>query len=573
MSRQSPTSASDGARPDLSDTDAPGWRTALSRRKVFKGAVGAAAAGAAAGAVLTDGSATPALAAESRTGLARRAVAVAAAQATTVEQGAVAPSVVVLTDAATIALDASLGNDFRVMIAGNRALGNPSNPTDGQKIILQITQGAGGSFAITWGSAYQFSDGLPQPVLSTTAGQTDLLAFIYNAARNKWLLAAFVKGFSSVVITQPKGTYRLFPSTSGPSSAVSFSGPFMAGVQFQVTTGGVWFDGYWWWVCASGQSTSAQQFALWSVYSDNGGGDLIHSATVTSSALTAGQWNFVPLATPIPLAVGACYNACTGFSGNFPDTTDQFGAGDPYSAGITNGPLQAFSDQTGSNPAPFSLPQGVFSVAGSDPTAFMPENGNKSDNLWIDLQVETNPPSGASYRLWPNYPTLPAAAQSGPSGYTLATEFQLSAPCTLDSIWFYSGAGAGALPTRCAIWNVGSQTVISGTDSTSPSWSGSAGSGWVKCAYSGVTLPAGDYKVAVFYGGQAKWFNFTTGYWGSAGPGATGISSGPLTAPGLSGATGPGQSSYNQATWGYPQTYGTDGNGENYWVDVEVTPN
>ena len=572
MHRQSPTSPSSGSCPDPSATDALGWRTTLSRRKVFKGAVGAAAAGAVAGAVLPDGGDPPALAAEGSTGLARRAVAVAAAQATTVELGAVAPSVVALTDTATIALDASLGNDFRVMIAGNRSLGNPSNPADGQKIILQITQGAGGSFAITWGSAYEFSDGLSQPVLSTTAGQTDLLAFIYNAARSKWLLAAFVKGFSSVVITQPKGTYRLFPSTSGPSSAVSFSGPFMAGVQFQVTTGGVWFDGYWWWVCPSGQSTSPQQFALWNVYSDNGGGDLIHSASVTSGALTAGQWNFVPLATPIPLAVGACYNACTGFSGNFPDTTAQFGAGDPYSGGITSGPLQAFSDQTGSNPAPFSLPQGVFSVAGSDPTAFMPGNGNKSDNLWIDLQVEANPPAGASYRLWPNYPTLPAAAQSGPVGYTLATEFQLSAPCTLDSIWFYSGAGAEALPTRCAIWNVGSQTVISGTDNTSPSWSGSVGSGWVKCDYSGVTLPAGDYKVAVFYGGQAKWFNFTTGYWASGGPGTSGISSGPLTAPGLSGATGPGQSTYNEVTWGYPQTYGTAGNGENYWVDVEVTP-
>ena len=94
-----------------------------------------------------------------------------------------APAVVVLTDAATIAVDASLGNDFRVTIAGNRTMGNPSNPTDGQKITLQITQGAGGSSAITWGSVYQFSDGLPQPILSTTAGQTDLLAFIYNAAK------------------------------------------------------------------------------------------------------------------------------------------------------------------------------------------------------------------------------------------------------------------------------------------------------------------------------------------------------------------------------------------------------
>ena len=120
-----------------------------------------------------------------------------ASAATTTGSGAMAPAVVSLTDAATIAVDASLGNDFRVTIAASRTMGNPANPTDGQKITFQITQGAAGSATITWSSSYEFSDGLPQPTLSTTAGQTDLLGFIYNAAKGKWLLAAFVNGFSS----------------------------------------------------------------------------------------------------------------------------------------------------------------------------------------------------------------------------------------------------------------------------------------------------------------------------------------------------------------------------------------
>jgi hypothetical protein len=342
-------------------------------------------------------------------------------------------------------------------------------------------------------------------------------------------------------------------------------------VLFMVTTGGVWFDGYWWWVCPSAQSTSAQKFALWAVHND-GVGALVPAATVTSSALTPGQWNYVPLNQPVPLSIGACYNACTGFSGNFPDTTNQFGSGGPYSGGIVNGPLSAFSDQSGSLPAPFSMSQAVFSVGGTDPTASMPANGNQSDNLWMDLQVETKPPSGTSYRLWPSYPALPGVATGGPVPYTLATEFQLAQSCTLDNIWFYSASGAAALPTKCAIWDVSSQAVVSGTDNTSPSWSGSAGSGWVGCSTSGVTLPPGDYKVAVFYGGQSDWFLFTTGYWGNSGPGANGITTGPLTAPGLTAATNPGQSTYNEGTWAYPQTYGTAGNGENYWVDVEVTP-
>jgi len=124
------------------------------------------------------------------------APAVAAAQATTTEPGAVAPAVVNLTDAATIAVDASLGNDFRVTIAGNRTMGNPANPVNGQQIIFQVTQGSGGSYTLNWASDYEFSTDLPQPTLSTTAGQTDLLGFIYNTAKGTWLLAAFVNGFN-----------------------------------------------------------------------------------------------------------------------------------------------------------------------------------------------------------------------------------------------------------------------------------------------------------------------------------------------------------------------------------------
>ena len=69
------------------------------------------------------------------------------------------------------------------------------------------------------------------------------------------------------------------------------------------------------------------------------GHSLIPAATVTSGPLTAGQWNYVPLDTPVPLAIGGCYNACTGLNGSFPVTNSQFGAGDPYGGGITNGPL------------------------------------------------------------------------------------------------------------------------------------------------------------------------------------------------------------------------------------------
>ena len=154
---------------------APGSGQVLSRRNIVGGVVGAGAA------VLTVATASRAS---------------AATEATTTESGALAPAVVALTDAATITVDASAGNDFRVTIAGNRTMGNPANPSDGQQIIFQVTQGSGGSFTLAWGSGYEFSGGLSQPTLSTTAGHTDLLGFVYNAAKGTWLLAAFVNGFA-----------------------------------------------------------------------------------------------------------------------------------------------------------------------------------------------------------------------------------------------------------------------------------------------------------------------------------------------------------------------------------------
>jgi hypothetical protein len=151
---------------------------AVDRRKVLGAALGVASAGVVGGSVLAEAPAAP------------------AGAATTTEQGALAPAVVNLTDAPTIAVDASLGNDFRVTITANRTMGNPTNATGGEQIIFQITQGPGAPFTMAWGDSYEFSTGLPQPSLSSGAGQTDLLGFIYDAASGQWLFAAFVDGFS-----------------------------------------------------------------------------------------------------------------------------------------------------------------------------------------------------------------------------------------------------------------------------------------------------------------------------------------------------------------------------------------
>lgn len=99
--------------------------------------------------------------------------------------GAFAPAVVALADGATIAVNAALGNDFRVTLGGNRTLANPSNPRDGQRIVFQVTQDGTGSRTLSYGTAYDFGTA-GAPTLTTTASKTDLLKFVYNAAAAKW---------------------------------------------------------------------------------------------------------------------------------------------------------------------------------------------------------------------------------------------------------------------------------------------------------------------------------------------------------------------------------------------------
>ena len=85
--------------------------------------------------------------------------------------------------------------------------------------------------------------------------------------------------------------------------------------------------------------------------------------------------------------------------------------------------------------------------------------------------------------------------------------------------------------------------------------------------------PAGrDYKFTVYTpGGSVNFYQETEDYWGT-GAGANGIVSGPLTAPNTADATAPGQTTYHHGGFAYPDTYDDEFDGQNRWVDVEVTP-
>ncbi|HMD93709.1 MAG TPA: hypothetical protein VKG80_13815 [Trebonia sp.] len=135
---------------------------------------------------------------------------------------------------------------------------------------------------------------------------------------------------------------------------------------------------------------------------------------------------------------------------------------------------------------------------------------------------------------------------------TLATDFNLSTAAQLTGIWVYSPSGATPLPTACAIYDVGGSSVVSGTLNSSPSWSGAAGAGWVKCTYSGPTLngSAYPYAVAVYYSATVAFQAYT---WPAN--------------PNIIDATA---ASYS-TTAGSISFPGTSAGAYTYWIDVEVT--
>lgn len=101
----------------------------------------------------------------------------------------------VLTDAATIDTDASLSNQFRVTLAGNRTLGNPTNAFDGQLVMWSIKQDGIGTRILTLGTKFRFGTDIASVVLSTAAGKTDKLGAQYDATADKWDVVSFVRGF------------------------------------------------------------------------------------------------------------------------------------------------------------------------------------------------------------------------------------------------------------------------------------------------------------------------------------------------------------------------------------------
>ena len=103
---------------------------------------------------------------------------------------------VTLTDAATVATNAALGNYFRLTTAVNRTLGAPTNAADGMVATWEIIATAGLTITLITGSSGAFAFGTTITALSaTTSGKRDLITARYSSSAARWLVTEYVKGF------------------------------------------------------------------------------------------------------------------------------------------------------------------------------------------------------------------------------------------------------------------------------------------------------------------------------------------------------------------------------------------
>lgn len=91
-------------------------------------------------------------------------------------------------------IDCKKSNVFELTLTGDTALGNPSAPYSGQVINIVISQDATGGHALTFGTAYTWSNG-SAPTVSSAADSVDMISMQYRKATGKWL-CTYLPNFS-----------------------------------------------------------------------------------------------------------------------------------------------------------------------------------------------------------------------------------------------------------------------------------------------------------------------------------------------------------------------------------------
>lgn len=149
----------------------------------------------------------------------------------------------VITELPTTIIDCTASNAQQLTLTGNRVMGLPTNPLDGEEIDLIVIQDATGSRTLTWNAVFLFAGGTV-PVLSTTPAAIDRFRMIYNASLAKWLVGASLgitapSGASNSVTISQNGTgFNLLAALGTVVSAITATVKVSAGVVLQAVTPG-----------------------------------------------------------------------------------------------------------------------------------------------------------------------------------------------------------------------------------------------------------------------------------------------------------------------------------------------
>jgi hypothetical protein len=100
-----------------------------------------------------------------------------------------------LVDATTITIDAATGSEHRVTLAGNRTLAVPTNGTDGQMLLLRVTQDATGGRTLMLHADIRTGTDVSTVSLSSEPGRTDFVLLHYSADKTAWALVGVTHGY------------------------------------------------------------------------------------------------------------------------------------------------------------------------------------------------------------------------------------------------------------------------------------------------------------------------------------------------------------------------------------------
>lgn len=110
----------------------------------------------------------------------------------------IAPEIATIPDEASPSFDAKSGLTAiaRLTASGDRELQAPSNPVDGQKVLVEhMASGAARTLSLATGTgAFAFGADITA-LTATESGKTDFIGLVYNASAQRWRVVAVAKGY------------------------------------------------------------------------------------------------------------------------------------------------------------------------------------------------------------------------------------------------------------------------------------------------------------------------------------------------------------------------------------------